>query len=408
MAVMNMRKMSVIEKYFSIEAVIGLLLLVIKCLPTYFLSLFLYKKRKYKQIWLISERYNEARDNGYHFYKYIKENNKNKNCYYVIHKNSNDLNKILKYRDIIYFGSYKHYLYYFLAERHIMSHGAGKGLMPNIHALTLFEVLLSIRAKKIYLKHGIVKDYHTSMTKEKSGYDMIICGALPEYNYILENFGYSSNEVRYLGLARFDELLKNNSVKKGVKNILFMPTWRKWLDSLTNKEFKNSDFYKKVQSLINNELLTNLLQEHNITFTLCLHPKFQKYAKLFTSTNKNVEIANIEKTSIQCLLKSSSMLITDFSSVYFDFAYMNKPIIYYQFDYSEFRELHYGEGYFQYKKDGFGPIVVNQIDLVRIIEEQIRNCFIQEDIYSKRVKLFFPLRDTNNNFRIFNAIKNLN
>ena len=64
------------------------------------------------------------------------------------------------------------------------------------------------------------------------------------------------------------------------------------------------------------------------------------------------------------MLKESSMLITDYSSVFFDVAYMHKPIIYYQFDRDAFRQGHYQEGYFSYD-DGFGPVAFDTESLLK-------------------------------------------
>ena len=59
---------------------------------------------------------------------------------------------------------------------------------------------------------------------------------------------------------------------------------------------------------------------------------------------------------VQDLLKRSKILITDYSSVFYDFAYMKKEVIYYQFDYNDFFKKHYEIGNFNFEKNGFGPI----------------------------------------------------
>ena len=70
-------------------------------------------------VWLISERRDEAEDNGYHLYKYIRENYPQKKAYYIIDKQSNSYKKIEKYKTVIQQNSLKHYIYYFLANKHI-------------------------------------------------------------------------------------------------------------------------------------------------------------------------------------------------------------------------------------------------------------------------------------------------
>ena len=75
-------------------------------------SLFVRIKNKKNPIWLICELRENARDNGYHFFKYVRENHPEVNCYYAINKNSKDYKKIYQYGNIIQFGSFKHWVYY--------------------------------------------------------------------------------------------------------------------------------------------------------------------------------------------------------------------------------------------------------------------------------------------------------
>ena len=129
---------------------------------------------------------------------------------------------------------------------------------------------------------------------------------------------------------------------------------------------------------------------------------------LFKSSSSRITVANIKEDSVQQLLINSCLLITDYSSVFFDFAYMEKPVIYYQFDYNNYRNYHYQEGYFSYEKDGFGPVAYDEKKLILYIESYIKNQFkIKKDILN-RINHFFPIRDQNNCKRILNEIKKLN
>ena len=65
------------------------------------------------------------------------------------------------------------------------------------------------------------------------------------------------------------------------------------------------------------------------------------------------------------------------------------------------------EGYYSYKKDGFGPILFSEESLLNKIELCIDNEYKNDDIYQKRVNDFFDIRDKNNCNRIYNAIKEL-
>ena len=99
---------------------------------------------------------------------------------------------------------------------------------------------------------------------------------------------------------------------------------------------------------------------------------------------------------MQKLLKESNILITDYSSVQFDFAYMDKAIIYFQFDEKEFYSKHYSKGYFDFKTMGFGPVCKTKEEVVEALKNNQNKSFYQE-----RASSFFKYRDYNNSERIF-------
>ena len=127
---------------------------------------------------------------------------------------------------------------------------------------------------------------------------------------------------------------------------------------------------------------------------------------MFTRTSDNINFASWKEQDIQQLLKESALLITDYSSVFMDFSYMKKPVIFYQFDYDKFREAQYAEGYYDYK-DGFGPVFENITDLVESIKEYYREDFTMKTEYLSKVEEFFPLYDNNNSERNYLFTKEL-
>jgi CDP-glycerol glycerophosphotransferase (TagB/SpsB family) len=98
------------------------------------------------------------------------------------------------------------------------------------------------------------------------------------------------------------------------------------------------------------------------------------------------------------------MLISDYSSVQFDFAYMEKPQVYYQFDEAEVFTKHYGRGYFDYRDTGFGEVVTTEEELLKVVEEYLKNNCSLKPFYRNRIAGFFPLHDTHNCERIFDEI----
>ena len=101
------------------------------------------------------------------------------------------------------------------------------------------------------------------------------------------------------------------------------------------------------------------------------------------------------------------VLVTDYSSVFFDAAYIGRPVIYDQFDKAQFRACHYEAGYFDYERDGFGPVCRTEQALIEDLRACARRGFAVEDVYAQRVRRFFPMRDAENCRRTFEAVLSL-
>uniref|UniRef100_UPI000560A70F CDP-glycerol glycerophosphotransferase family protein n=1 Tax=Butyrivibrio sp. AE3009 TaxID=1280666 RepID=UPI000560A70F len=101
--------------------------------------------------------------------------------------------------------------------------------------------------------------------------------------------------------------------------------------------------------------------------------------------------------------------VTDYSSAIFDFAYLRKSIIYYQFDGDEYYQNNpfIKKGFFDYEKDGFGPVVTQYEDLQEKIICMIRQGCIIDEKYRERADSFFAYRDKSNCKRIYDHIKEL-
>lgn len=258
-------------------------------------------------------------------------------------------------------------------------------------------------SKIVFLQHGITKDNVSNLIGSEQNINLFICGAKPEYDYVLKNFGFDESVVKYTGFARYDNL-HNIQTKK---QILLMPTWRQYIECSDSNDFKETEYYKTYQSFINNKRLQSLLQQNDIEFVFYPHFEVQQYLKYFYTKDKNIIIASKDKYDVQTLLKESKLLITDYSSVFFDFAYMQKPSIFYQFDEDKFFREHYKKGYFDYRRDGFGDVAIKEDELIDGIEKIIENNFEMEEKYKRRIKEFFPLHDKKNCERIYSEIVKL-
>lgn len=371
----------------------SLVLIIILLIPSLIFKLFS------KKIMIVSERRLEARDNGYWFFKFMREKHPKFKAFYVISRNSFDFKKVACIGNVINFGSLKHYFYYLSCSIRASSHIDSDS--PNSRVTNFLERHHIIRNKFVFLQHGITKDKisfgYYSVTRAR----LFICSGLKEYSFCKEEFGYPQENVVLTGFARYDNLYSNQSTKR---QILIMPTWRSWLSKTNESGFLSSDYYEKYQSLLNNQKLISLLEKYDYTLLFYPHYEMQKFIHLFSSASSSVIIADQSKYDVQELLKQSSLLITDYSSVAFDFCYMFKPVIYYQFDYSNYRKMQHPSGYFSYVEDAFGPIEYNENDVVDYIHLMLQSSFNIEEIYKRRVNSFFAFFDNHNCERIYDEI----
>ncbi len=262
------------------------------------------------------------------------------------------------------------------------------------------------------MQHGIIKDNISFLYYRYTKIRLFTCSTERELDYVQQYYGYPEGYVKLLGLCRFDELLRTCTSEK---LIAIMPTWRKWLSHPTEgtdyrqleELFLSSDYYRSWNGLLNNSELLHILEEHDWSLVFYLHREAQKYSKYFQSPNQRIIIGTFPDTDVQMLLKRANILVTDYSSVAMDFALLNKPLFYYQFDYKEFRKRHLEEGYFDYIKDGFGPVLSCGNDLLTAMDHCIVNNLSEESIYKQRRDDFFTLRDRNNCQRTYEAKKSI-
>lgn len=359
---------------------------------------------RYQNIWLISERGDDARDNGFFFFDYLNRRFPGCSCYYVISRSSADYARACAAGKVVVTNSWKHFVLFALAKVRISSHAWG-GDIPCVEYYQKLGLARLSRKKTVFLQHGITKDHQPGLCHTAIKPDLFICGARPEYDYIRESFGHPEGVVKYTGFARFDRLLDSQTKKQ----ILVMPTFRKWLKGCKKEEFLQSDYSAMWQRVLQSPELASLLEENDLELVFYPHYEIQPHVEAFKTADPRIQIADIAHFDVQQLLKESKLLITDFSSVFFDFAYMGKPVIYYQFDRDRYIRDHYDftKGYYSYDRLGFGPVCTTQEGLIECVKAAVQGDFAQPDTYARRTEQFFELRDTHNCDRIYDAIVDL-
>lgn len=373
------------------------------------IAYFITKAIKRNEIWIFMDRIDKADDNAEHLFKYAVKQDDRIKKYFVIGKEFDDYSRVKKFGKVIGYNSIYHKFLLLLADKVISSQGEDGIRVPfrgsGKHVRELCDY------KFIFLQHGITKDNLSGwLNKYNKNIDMFVTAVNKEYESILEeDYGYDESVVKLTGFPRYDGL--NEEQKE--KIILIMPTWRNNivfdLNQTTgirpyNDKFKESNYFKRYNSLINNKKLLDYAIKYGYKIIFFPHPCIQQQIEDF-NINDQISIPNYNE-SYQKMFNKSSLLITDYSSVAFDFAYINKPVLYYQFDKDDFFKGHtYSEGYFNYETMGMGPIYMDEEKLVDGIINYIENECNMMDFYKERVSLFFKYTDRNNCKRVYDNIK---
>lgn len=355
--------------------------------------------RKYRDLWLVSERGDDARDNGYWLYRYLREEHPEVNSRYVITENSVDAPKITALGGAVRYRSFQHYLAYYAAKNLISTHvqPCAPDKMMYYH---LAKMGIRPRGKQVFLRHGISKDDMRWLDGEHMYMNLFVCGAKLEYEHIHASYHYPEGVVKYLGLCRFDHLIHAG---KAEKMILLMPTWR-GSGYPGGADFPQTEFCRAWNGLLNSSALHSMLEENDYTLVFYPHIEMQRYMSDFHTSSDRVILADKASYDVQDLLMRCGMLITDYSSVFFDVAYLKKPVLYYQFDEEEFRSYHYKQGYFDYRRDGFGAVCTTEAEVLAEISNAFARNMTLDAEYQRRLERFFPLQDEKNCQRTYDAI----
>lgn len=361
-----------------------------------------------KHIWLVFEKNSgTAQDNGYYFFKWMYENHPEKKVYYVIKKNSKDYDKLQGMRNrVLTYMSFKHLLYLAAAKLLIAPETRGHVFTWRQQKGRLRRVL--DKKKLIFLQHGVTAFKHNDSVLDynsPSAVTKYVVTSQGEQQIIHEGLHYPKEDIFVTGFARWDALI-DKSKDKSVKKIFVMPTWRGWLDSVPRDEFVKTMYYDNYMKLLNSKKLNNLLISNNVILEFFLHPKFKEYTSNFKSNLSNIKILDFNKVQVNEKLMESSLLITDYSSVSWDMHYLNKPVLFYQFDYQDYMNL--TGSYIDIKKNLFGNSSSTIDELIDQVQMVIKNNFVPEEKFEILRDKNFAFIDVNNSKRIFEEISKSN
>lgn len=373
-------------------------IVAVKTIIFRFILFILYPFYKNRKIWLFSDRLDLCGDNGEHFFRYAVTRKDDVHKYFVIESDCDDYVRLKKIygKKIIEFGSFKHKLLYAFAKKLLQSQISPKTYNPfhegrprRYSGWGLGEVY--------FLQHGVNRyDMSSWVTKFDKNLSLITTvSEIDHEEFTSDRYNYDSSIVQILGYPRFDNLTNENLKKQ----VVIMPTWRNNIK--TANQLLKSQYYKSFNGLLNSERLIDHAKKTGYEIILKPHPLMYKFINVF-DVNEYVKVDNVTKH--HDILCDSALMITDYSSVAFDFVYLKKPVLFYRYDGGK---DHHFDVSTLFKDDGsmeVGEIIEDEDRLIDKIIEYMDNGCQMEEIYQKRVDNFYKFIDKNNSKRVYDWV----
>lgn len=364
---------------------------------------------KRKPVWMYLDKIYKAGDSSEYLYRYACAQKDNIQHYYLVDKHATDYKRMKKdgYKPMVR-GSIKHRLVFLMADMMVISNSTVFAFnnygLPNskfIRDLVEFHVCCvqhGMSVQKIAVAQNRLRD-NTRLYFCASKYEIENLSR-PIYDYV----GYDA--LKLTGVPRYDGL-KNDDKKQ----IMISPTWRMQAAVPVrtsegeqrdyNPMFKESTYFQVFNALINDPRLIDAAKKYGYRIKYVLHPIVSAQVDDFDKNEYVDIIPAVGDMSYETMFRESSLMVTDFSGIQFDFAYMRKPLVY--LHHKDIPQ-HYEEGTFFYDTMAFGEIAHDNDELIDLLCEYMASGCKMKEEYVRRADDFFYYNDHNNCKRIYDTM----
>lgn len=350
--------------------------------------------------WLIGEREGKGfAESGYSFFKYCTEVLQLKHLYYVLDTRTSIPEDIKNTEFVVVKGSIKHFTTLLKAECFIFTNNE-LDVSPFLPGK-----LKKNPVKTIFLNHGVTY-YNPGVYLRNIAhrFDMILAVSNQEKQQKIDDWSLQdTSRVKVTGFPIFDPLHSFSPKQE----ILFCPTWRNQLDDLSEDEFQNSQYFKEITSFLCDSHLQNFLAQHSLQLIFRCHFRMANLLHVFqTDLPASIHVEKHDsKRSLQNCLRDAKLLITDYSSILWDMAFMKKPLILFQFDRHSFlaeRGLH--DFSIPDSTMKFASFAKDKEELFIHLSSFANNHFEISKDQQSNISQFFAFMDNNNSKRVYKEV----
>lgn len=213
--------------------------------------------------------------------------------------------------------------------------------------------------------HGTTLEYRVDRSTHVQ-YNLVCVSSSEIRPNYADAFQISMDRVQALGSPRTDIFFDEEKIEEkkkqvyqqypeleGKKVILYAPTFRDKGGSRT--VFKPEIDFKRLSKSLNKDQI----------FVICPHPLMRN--EIVKKQYDNIKV--IRDVSTNDMMFVSDMMVTDYSSVIFEYALLRKPIVFYCYD----RNIYDRGFYLDYNKDLPGEIIENLDDFLEFLKDESRH-----------------------------------
>lgn len=338
-------------------------------------------------------------DNSKYFFEFLYQKDTSDFNFYLLTKNKKLYAKLKDQfgHHIIYAFSFRALSIYLRAKFVLLTNGNGDifPFLPTNKKQIVINMWHAITFKNVgYLSKVNVQG------KINLNLNYFLVSSETERESMMRAFRYPEETFKIFGLPRNDIYSNQKNAKRAIKEkttILYLPTFR---DFAPTEFFPFADFDK-------NEL-NDFLSKNNIEIIIKPHKRDSTNQRLLdiVKDNPNIRIKTsvVNDIDIQQMLLDCDILLTDYSSVYFDFLLLDRPIIYIPYDlehYLEERGL-----LFDFDEVTCGDKALTQKEFIESIKNNIDNPAKDRELRAAVTQRFHQYNDGKASERLFNFIKN--
>lgn len=357
-----------------------------------------------RNIWVIGEIPMEAKNNGWAFYRYMRQHYPEKEVYYVIDSKSPDYAKAAAIdEDHLLIYKSKKYIWTLLMAQLLITTEEPYTILPTRNPLWLD----ALSAKKVILQKNVLGLQNAKTTLEyntkRFKADLFFVSSKTEKRYAIETLNFPEDKLSITGLPRFDELLESVTDSEIKKQLLIYPMSH---DSGLHYQSEVITYMAKAFiSLLKNPAFIDFVDHYQLEVIAALPSSMLHYITEFTENNCTVLLQSQE--DVQQLIKVSKILITDADPIAFDFSFLFKPVLFYQPDIKTLPSEEPFDSNHAYLNELPGEITTSEESLIHLLHQIGKNQFQVSRKNQQKADALLYYHDTQSNQRIYEAISTL-